>query len=620
MKIILKVSSLVIFLIYISYCSSSLTNNQNDKLSTENQGLYNDSDYVYIINSANFNKTIYNSDRLWFLEFYNSWCGFCQRFAPSWKDLAERLKSSRDIIGIAAIDCYNEDNNVLCRNFEIMGYPTLRYFHENYTAGPNNLGMTVQTGEMNANSHIKAIANLLIIEQKQGNAKKMPNLLPYMSGEVDNIFQNLHGDIKHVFLIIENGSKPSYLGVEAILRFHKVREIMVTYSFDNNSALIDKLGENDLPLVITISRGNSYKNYLKVKNINDVVKHIEDFLERNKIEIPKDDIKEDKREQQENEGFNLDKNEDRLKLITKLKKMGDVVFQMDLETTLRFSLKNEIARTKTISGEKLTALKNYLDVIRKYFPASKRGQAFLEQLYETCNNVQEVSGKDFRTALVESESKNIFSSPLQFLGCKGSTPSHRGYPCGVWILFHYLTVNAADQNQLSSKINPSAKSGEVLNALYGYIKHFFGCADCSTHFQQMAEKRKIKEVNTFDDSILWLWKAHNVVNQRLAGDATEDPEFPKYQYPSADRCPTCRLNSTVWNEVEVLKYLKHVFSKDNIRYIGSDKNMLNMNLEQSHIDDSYNSSSIITTIDRTCRYVLILSLGLSLVQQLQVMI
>lgn len=52
------------------------------------QGLYNASDNVVILNATNFKANVYGSTRGWLVEFYNSWCGFCFRFAPIWKALS----------------------------------------------------------------------------------------------------------------------------------------------------------------------------------------------------------------------------------------------------------------------------------------------------------------------------------------------------------------------------------------------------------------------------------------------------------------------------------------------------------------------------------------------------
>ena len=50
----------------------------------------------------------------------------------------------------------------------------------------------------------------------------------------------------------------------------------------------------------------------------------------------------------------------------------------------------------------------------------------------------------------------------------------------------------------------------------------------------MAERRSIWSVNSKKDAVLWLWESHNEVNDRLKADETEDPEFPKIQFPSKE--------------------------------------------------------------------------------------
>jgi thiol oxidase len=55
------------------------------------QGLYNASDDVVILNATNFKTSVYGSNKSWLVEFYNSWCGFCYRFAPTWKTLANDI-------------------------------------------------------------------------------------------------------------------------------------------------------------------------------------------------------------------------------------------------------------------------------------------------------------------------------------------------------------------------------------------------------------------------------------------------------------------------------------------------------------------------------------------------
>lgn len=97
----------------------------------------------------------------------------------------------------------------------------------------------------------------------------------------------------------------------------------------------------------------------------------------------------------------------------------------------------------------------------------------------------------------------------------------------------------------------------------------------------MASRRDIDKVSSWDESIIWLWSAHNEVNKRLSGDQTEDPEYPKQQFPSKERCPKCYDTDGSWNVSEVLQYLKHIYNSINVRYIGSDTRILHLGLDGS---------------------------------------
>lgn len=47
------------------------------------------------------------------------------------------------------------------------------------------------------------------------------------------------------------------------------------------------------------------------------------------------------------------------------------------------------------------------------------------------------------------------------------------------------------------------------------------------------------QVRVKQDVFIYLWRAHNLVNVRLKGRETEDPQYPKYQFPPPFLCPTC---------------------------------------------------------------------------------
>jgi len=104
---------------------------------------------------------------------------------------------------------------------------------------------------------------------------------------------------------------------------------------------------------------------------------------------------------------------------------------------------------------------------------------------------------------------------------------------------------------------------EALVAVRGYIKHFFGCDECRRNFLRGA--RHMDDVVLSDrDAVLFLWRSHNKANYWLRGDATEDPEHPKIQFPDQSQCPACHVTltngSVVWNEDSVYQFLQRMYS------------------------------------------------------------
>ena len=64
-----------------------------------------------------------------FVKFYAPWCGHCKALAPDWDTLADNYAASSSVL-IASVDCTAGDNDDLCQNYGVSGYPTLKYFKD----------------------------------------------------------------------------------------------------------------------------------------------------------------------------------------------------------------------------------------------------------------------------------------------------------------------------------------------------------------------------------------------------------------------------------------------------------------------------------------------------------
>ncbi|KAK6242264.1 hypothetical protein SCA6_007653 [Theobroma cacao] len=128
--------------------------------------------------------------------------------------------------------------------------------------------------------------------------------------------------------------------------------------------------------------------------------------------------------------------------------------------------------------------------------------------------------------------------------------------CGLWVLMHSVSVRIED-----------GESQFAFTAICDFIHNFFICEECRQHFYEMCS-RVTSPFSKARDFALWLWSAHNEVNERLmkeeASLETGDPKFPKIIWPPKQLCPSCYhsrgskdqgSNQIEWDQDEVFKFL-----------------------------------------------------------------
>ncbi|ORY98788.1 thioredoxin-like protein [Syncephalastrum racemosum] len=86
-------------------------------------------DKVISLDQSNFDKQVLNED-LMLVEFFAPWCGHCKALAPEYEKAAGILEEKD--IKLGKVDC--TENQDLCQEYEVRGYPTLKIFRKGNTS------------------------------------------------------------------------------------------------------------------------------------------------------------------------------------------------------------------------------------------------------------------------------------------------------------------------------------------------------------------------------------------------------------------------------------------------------------------------------------------------------
>jgi len=125
-------------------------------------------DPVITLTNSNFSKYIKNTPEI-MVEFYAPWCGHCKALAPEYEAAAITLQANGPSRRLAKVDCIA--NQQVCQQFNVTGYPTLKYFENGEEDRPFN-------GARNADAIVSFMmkeAKSEPIPETQGDLKKIVN-------------------------------------------------------------------------------------------------------------------------------------------------------------------------------------------------------------------------------------------------------------------------------------------------------------------------------------------------------------------------------------------------------------------------------------------------------------
>ncbi|XP_051232737.1 sulfhydryl oxidase 1 [Dicentrarchus labrax] len=505
-------------------------------------GLYSTSDQVILLTPDNVESVLVNSTAAIVAEFYASWCGHCVAFSPVYKSLARDIKEWKPAVDLAAIDCAAEENRKVCMRFGITGYPTIKFFHAYSKGDSKEQTFKAFPRDVRGLRH-KIIDKLEAHEDPWPPA--CPPLEPTSQAEIDSFFET--NNVQHLALIFEDAK--SYVGREVTLDLLQFENVAVRRVLNTEEDLVTKLGVTEFPSCYLYYPGGNFTRL----NVNVEARTFFSYaLQRlpgvvRSGKPPPDSI-----------NIHTNNTEEPWRPFNKSR-----LYMADLESTLHYSLRVELAAHTVIKGDALISFKKYISVLAKYFP----GRPVVMNLLRSVNShLQNQTGDEISYEELREMLDNPAQSPdtalpegQRWVGCQGSKPYLRRYPCGVWTLFHVLTVQAKNAGGTDPK--------EVLTAMRNYVHNFFGCRPCAEHFENMA-RESLVEVSSLSSAVLWLWSRHNRVNNRLAGALSEDPSFPKIQWPSPEMCPACHTvrenGEHRWNDEQVLSFLMSYFSSKSI--------------------------------------------------------
>ncbi|KAG2617679.1 sulfhydryl oxidase 1-like isoform X1 [Panicum virgatum] len=260
-----------------------------------------------------------------------------------------------------------------------------------------------------------------------------------------------------------------------------------------------------------------------------------------------------------------------------------------------------ILEHKMIKPETRDSLIRFLQILVSHHPSKRcrRGSAdLLINFDDHWHTNISLNSQESSTLLTSVAGDNICGKGVPrgyWMFCRGSKKETRGFSCGLWVLLHSLTVRIGD-----------GESQSTFTSICDFIHNFFICEECRKHFYEMCSSVPVP-FKSARDLTLWLWRAHNIVNERLMKEEkdldTADPSFPKVIWPPKQLCPSCYRSSSraadgamqvEWEEDEVFHFLVDYYGKklvSSYRETSMDSHLLLKKQVGTISDDSSASSA-----------------------------
>jgi len=241
----------------------------------------------------------------------------------------------------------------------------------------------------------------------------------------------------------------------------------------------------------------------------------------------------------------------------------------DIHLSLDYALRNEVYTHKNeLSAEERRALRAFLDLLFITLPSSWELHNLLRELVD--NFMFIAKSEDYLVAVLDE-----YPAPTEQWSesCSHGAPDE-GYTCGMWELYHAITVGFVDYNRAvfdSAKLLATETAARVIR---DFVDNFFGCETCRMHFVTSYDACAHDRCDTLSTEHsteegewiklpLWLYETHNAVNVRLLKEraARENRDISQIdiravKWPPVTECSACWKENDVWDTDMVFKYLR----------------------------------------------------------------
>jgi thiol oxidase len=239
----------------------------------------------------------------------------------------------------------------------------------------------------------------------------------------------------------------------------------------------------------------------------------------------------------------------------------DVQFKRlkDASTTALFTLEDGLFMgTTVLEGKRYDAAVTWVRALAASFPMKQNRAAFAE-LVQEMEKQETWKQADWNDLLTRWKAiANAMSYPANLFANKDDLALCTTFTCGLWTLFHTITVSDVQASATLEQWKPS----EIMSAIRLVVKHFFGCEECKRHFLKANPESLVKKLALRDEDgphavAFWIWTMHNTVNKVLS----------KAMWPTKLSCPSCyaindqplSLDPAQLNEEGIVAFIRSVY-------------------------------------------------------------